>query len=213
VFQELQSKLGLPERCRVAVQGFGNAGLHAAHLWAEAGHTLVAASDSKGAIHKADGIDPAALEAHKKTTGSVVDFLGANNISNTELLTCECDVLIPAALENQITKENAQAIKAKVVFELANGPTSVEADDMLFARGVPVVPDILANSGGVTGSYFEWEQNLKGEHWSEAEVFAKLKPLMQEQARAVFDRATAASADLRRGAFILALERLAAATK
>ncbi|MBI2484909.1 Glu/Leu/Phe/Val dehydrogenase [Candidatus Uhrbacteria bacterium] len=211
VFEELRGRLSLPEHCRVAIQGFGNAGLHAAYLWTQAGHTLTAASDSKGAIYKADGIDPADLEAHKKTTESVTGFAGSQTISNAELLTSDCDVLIPAALENQITKDNAAAIRASVIFELANGPTNVEADDILFARGIPVVPDILANSGGVTGSYFEWEQNLQGEHWSEVDVFAKLEPLMREQARAVFDRATAAKTDLRRGAFILALERLAEA--
>ncbi|KKW34754.1 MAG: Glutamate dehydrogenase [Candidatus Uhrbacteria bacterium GW2011_GWC2_53_7] len=124
VFEALREKIGLPEKCRVVIQGFGNAGLHAAEIWTRAGHVLVATSDSKGAVYKEDGLDVAALSAHKKTTGSVVNILGAATITNAELLTTECDLLIPAALENQITSANAADIKAKVVFELANGPFS-----------------------------------------------------------------------------------------
>ena len=208
VFEALREKIGLPEKCRVVIQGFGNAGLHAAEIWTRAGHVLVATSDSKGAVYKEDGLDVAALSAHKKTTGSVVNILGAATITNAELLTTECDLLIPAALENQITSANAADIKAKVVFELANGPTSTEADDLLFAGMVLVVPDILANSGGVTVSTYEWEQNLKGEHWSEQEVFAKLKTNLQAQALHVWEEAKSAKTDLRRGAFLLALKRL-----
>ncbi len=213
VFEALREKLGLPEKCRVVIQGFGNAGLHAAEIWTRAGHILVATSDSNGAVYKGDGLDVAALSAHKKATGSVMNFPGAKTITNAELLVSDCDLLIPAALENQITSANAADIKAHVVFELANGPTSTKADDFLFAGMVPVVPDILANSGGVTVSTYEWEQNLKGERWSEEEVFAKLKTNLQTQALHVFEEAQSTKTDLRRGAFLLALRRLEEAMK
>ena len=213
VFEALREKLGLPSVCRVAVQGFGNAGLHASEIWTRAGHKLVATSDSKGAVYLEDGLDVSALSAHKKATGSVVNFPGAVTITNAELLTCDCDVLIPAALENQITSANANDVQAKVIFELANGPTSTDADDLLFAGMVPVVPDILANAGGVIVSTYEWEQNLKGEKWSEQEVFAKLKTNLEAQALHVWESAVSAHTDLRRGAFILALKRLEEAMK
>jgi glutamate dehydrogenase len=129
------------------------------------------------------------------------------------LLALECDVLIPAALEDQITKENADAVQAKVIVELANGPTTPEADDVLFGKGIPVVPDILANAGGVTVSTFEWEQNLKGEHWSEEQVFTKLKDIMEREALNIYEKATALNTDMRRAAFIVALERLQEAMK
>jgi glutamate dehydrogenase/leucine dehydrogenase len=129
-------------------------------------------------------------------------------MTNEELLIVPCDVLIPAALENQIRADNADCIGARVVFELANGPTTPEADDILFAKGIPVVPDILANAGGVTVSTFEWEQNLKGEQWSEEVVFAKLKTIMQEEALGIYEKSLALKTDLRRSAFIIALERI-----
>src|SRR3989339_1414055 len=181
VFEALQEKLGLPTSCRVVIQGFGNAGEHAADIWSRAGHKLIATSDSRAAIRNPEGLDVAALYDHKKATGSVVGFAGGETIDGAELLFQECDVLIPAALENQIREDNASRIQAKVVFELANGPTTPGADDQLFDRGIPVVPDILANSGGVTVSTFEWEQNLKEEHWSEADVFTKLKGMMEKE--------------------------------
>ncbi|MDA1038069.1 MAG: Glu/Leu/Phe/Val dehydrogenase [bacterium] len=208
VFEALREKLGLPEKCRVVIQGFGNAGLNAAEIWTGAGHVLVATSDSKGAVYKESGLDVEVLLAHKKASGSVVNFPGATTITNAELFTVDCDVLIPAALENQITQDNADFIKAKVVLELANGPTTTEADDILFAKGVSVVPDILANAGGVTVSYFEWDQNLTGKHWSEVEVFEKLEEIMKEQTLLVYEEAQSVHTDLRRGAYLLALRRL-----
>lgn len=213
VFDALRKDLGLPERCDVVVQGFGNAGAHAAEIWHKAGHRVIATSDSKGSIVKEDGIDPAALEAHKRATGSVLGFPGSRTITAAELLALPCDLLIPAALENQITAGNASAVQAKAVLELANGPTAPEADDILFARGIPVVPDILANAGGVSVSTFEWEQNLKGEHWTEQDVFARLQRKMEAQARMIWDRARDLHTDLRRAAFIVALERLQEAMK
>ncbi len=213
VFDTLREKFGLPASCSIIIQGFGNAGEHAAHLWQKAGHKIVGLSDSKGAIYNEAGLDPDAVLAHKKATGSVMNFAGAENVSNQEILTKACDVLIPAALENQIHAENAGAIQAKMVFELANGPTTPEADDILFAKNIPVVPDILANSGGVTVSEYEWEQNLSGEHWSEADVFAKLKTMLQTEAGGIFNRAKELNTDLRRAAFSIALERVENAMK
>jgi glutamate dehydrogenase/leucine dehydrogenase len=208
VFDALREKLGLPLVCRVAIQGFGNAGSHAAELWTRAGHVFVATSDSKGAIYCEAGIDPKKLEEHKKATGSVMNFEGSTNISQQDLLVCDCDLLIPAALENQLTKENVGQVKARAILELANGPTTPEADDSFFERNIPVIPDILANAGGVTVSTFEWEQNLKGEHWSEEDVFKRLKEIMAREAQNIFDSALARKTDLRRAAFIVALDRL-----
>ena len=136
------------------------------------------------------------------------DFPGAENITNAELLELSCDLLVPAAFENVITGINAEKIKAKAILELANGPINPEADEILFKKGVPVVPDILANSGGVTVSYFEWDQNLKNEHWSEKEVFDKLKPMMNDAAQKIFKKSQETKTYLRMGAFILALEKI-----
>jgi glutamate dehydrogenase/leucine dehydrogenase len=212
-FDVLKEKLELPEVCTVAIQGFGNAGQFAAKLWSEAGHKIVALSDSRGAIFNAGGLDVEAAMEHKKTKGVLAGFAGSGEMTNEELLEIECDVLIPAALEDQITKENAGEVKAKVIVELANGPTTPEADDILFEKGVKVIPDILANAGGVTVSTFEWEQNLKGEHWSEEDVFVKLKEIMEREALNIYEKAAALNTDMRRAAFIVALERLEEAMK
>lgn len=211
VFNALREKLGLPESCRVVIQGFGNAGNTAAKLWSEAGHKVIAVSDSRGAILNQDGLDIAAVFVHKHATRQVEGFTGSESLSPAELLELECDLLIPAALENQITEENADRIKVKAILELANGPTTPEADDRLFEKGIPVIPDILANAGGVTVSTFEWEQNKKGEHWSEEEVLSKLKGIMEREAQTVYEKAKELNTDLRRAAFIIALERIEAA--
>lgn len=197
----------------VVIQGFGNAGRIFAEICAKNGLKVLAVSDSRGAIMHADGLDVAAVAAHKDSTRSVQDFEGAENISNDQLLALECDLLVPAALENVITAENAGEVKAKMVLELANGPTTPEADDMLFERGIHVVPDILANSGGVTVSYFEWDQNMKKERWSAEDVDGKLQNLMKKAAEAVYERSQKYSVDLRKAAFVLALERLHEAKK
>ncbi len=210
VFEALREKLGLPEKCRVVIQGFGNAGLHAAELFSRAGHVIVGTSDSKGSIVAEQGSDVAALSQHKEQTKSVKGFAGAQDTSGN-ILEVECDVLIPAALENQITKENASRIQAQMILELANGPTTPEADDVLFAKDITVIPDILANSGGVTVSTYEWEQNKKGEHWSVEDVHARLKQNIQSQAHLIFDRSKELHTDMRRSAFTVALERLAQA--
>jgi len=208
VFEALREKLRLPEKCRVVIQGFGNAGHHAAELWSAAGYTIVAVSDSKGAIVAPAGLDIARVIAHKKETRSVVGFEGAETVTNEALLEIECDLLIPAALENVITEANAGAIKAKAVLELANGPTTPEADDVLFGKGIAVVPDILANAGGVTVSTFEWEQNLNGERWSEEDVLGKLQAKMQEEALGIHAKSAELKTDLRRAAFVIALGRI-----
>jgi len=208
VFDTLREKINLPKKCKVAIQGFGNVGANAAHVFAENGHQVIAVSDSKSAIWNEVGLDLNKVEEHKKNTGGLKDFPGAKNITNAELLELSCDLLIPAAFENVITDANANKIKARAILELANGPITPEGDEILFQKGIPVIPDVLANSGGVTVSYFEWEQNLKNEHWSEEEVVKKLKPMMEDASQKMFQIAGEAKTYLRLGAFILALERI-----
>lgn len=208
VFDSLRAQLGLPEKCKVVVQGFGNVGNNAAQIFTEHGHTVVAISDSKGGIYNEGGLDIKKLTEYKKSTGSLSGFEGSKSITNEELLELECDLLIPAAFENVITDVNAPNVKAKLIMELANGPITPEADEILFKKNIHVIPDVLANSGGVTVSYFEWDQNLKGEHWSEKEVFDKLLPLMNDAAQKTFEKAQENKTHLRMGAFILALERI-----
>lgn len=208
VFNALRESLNLEGSLSVVIQGLGNVGGNAALLFEADGHKIIALSDSKGAIMNEEGLSVKDVMEFKKQTGSVVGFPGSKEISQSELLTLACDVLIPSALENQITADNAKDIKARLVLELANGPTTPEADDILFAKGIYVVPDILANSGGVTVSTFEWEQNLKGEKWTKEEVFEKLKEKMEKEANNVLDNSRKYETDLRRGAFILAMERL-----
>ncbi|MEA2693621.1 MAG: glutamate dehydrogenase [Acidobacteriota bacterium] len=204
---------------RVAVQGFGNAGAIAAELFAAAGAKIVAVSDSRGGIHAPGGLDPQAVIAHKQQTGSVTGFPGSEAVGNPELLTVPCEVLIPAALENQIREDNAAAIQAKLVVEAANGPTTPGADRILFSRGIPVLPDILANSGGVTVSYFEWVQNNENEQWALAVVNEKLASRMERATDAVLDTqerinheaggGDAVRIDLRTAAYVLAIGRVA----
>lgn len=208
VFDSLRTKLGLPEKCKVVIQGFGNVGSNAAKIFAENGHTVMAVSDSKGGIYNESGLDLVKVESYKKETGNLKDFPGAKNITNEELLELSCDLLVPAAFENVITYTNVDKIKAKFVLELANGPITPEADEILFKKNIPVIPDVLANSGGVTVSYFEWDQNLKNEHWAEKEVNEKLKEKMEDAAKKIFEKAKENKTYLRMGAFILALERI-----
>lgn len=171
---------GLPDLpgMKVAVQGFGNAGLNAARIFNRAGARIVAVSDSRGGIHAKEGLDLAQVEVHKRATGSVVGTAGTKPLGHRKVLEVPCDVLIPAALQTQITTANAERIEAKVVIEGANGPTTPEADDVLSDRGIPVVPDILSAAGGVVVSYFEWVQNLANEQWTEAEVHNRLRSAM-----------------------------------
>jgi glutamate dehydrogenase (NAD(P)+) len=198
---------------RVVVQGFGNAGANAARFAHQAGARVEAVSDSRAAITAAGGLDLAALLAHKEATGSVAGFPGASEIPAAELLELECDVLIPAALENQITAANADRIRARLVAEAANGPTTPAADDVLHRRGIPVIPDILANGGGVTVSYYEWVQNVQDEQWDAETVDAKLKKKMVSAFHTVFDVAADKRLDPRTAAYVVALDRVAHVTE
>ena len=209
VFEGLREKLGIEkESCRVVVQGFGNAGARVAELFHRNGYKVVGLSDSHGGIYNPEGLDVAAVAEHKKNTKSVQDFAGARNVSNSELLELECEVLVPAALENQLTAENAQNIKAKAIIEVANGPTTPEADEIFASRNIPVVPDVLANAGGVTVSYFEWDQNIKNEVWTEEQVAAKLAETMKAALDAVWEKKVALNCTVREAAFVVALERI-----
>ena len=198
---------------RVAVQGFGNVGAVSAALLHQAGACIVAASDSSGGTSNPRGLDPAALEQHKGETGRLVDYPGGEPIDNAGLLATECDVLIPAALEQQITAANADRVRAGFVVEGANGPTTPEADTILAERGVVVVPDILANAGGVTVSYFEWVQDLQSFFWTEEEINQRLERLMVRAFHEVKDMAEDKKVDLRLAALIRAISRVAEAIK
>ena len=166
------------EGVRVAVQGYGNAGAAAARLFHEAGARIVAVSDSRGGISNDNGLDPNQVSTHKEKTGSVVGFEDATEISNEELLAYDCDILIPAALQCQIRTDNADNIKAKLIVEAANGPVTAAADEILQEKNVLVLPDIVANSGGVVVSYFEWVQNLENQQWDLDKVERRLKKRM-----------------------------------
>jgi glutamate dehydrogenase (NAD(P)+) len=169
----------------VVIQGYGNAGSIAARLFDAAGATVVAVSDSQGGVHDPDGLAPDAVLAHKQATGSVVGASGTETITNETLLELPCDVLIPAALENQLRADNAPDVRARFIVEAANGPTTPAADRILFARGIPVLPDVLANAGGVTVSYFEWVQNIENEQWDLDVVHDKLRTRMERATAAV----------------------------
>jgi glutamate dehydrogenase (NAD(P)+) len=196
----------------VAVQGFGNAGAIAARLMRDEGSTIVAVSDSSGGIHNAKGLDIDRVLQWKREHGTVRGFPGADDVSNAELLELPCDVLIPAALENQITERNADRIRASIVAEAANGPTTPEADSILHERGVFMIPDILCNAGGVTVSYFEWVQDLNRDHWTEQEVNGKLRTIMTRAFAEVLAKAEREEVNMRTGAYLLAVQRVADAT-
>jgi len=212
--QALRGKLGLRNgESTVAIQGFGNAGYHFGRIAKEAGYKIIAVSDSGGGIHNAAGLDIEKVQAHKDATGSVKDMKGCDNISNDDILAIQVDVLVPAALENQITKNNASKVRAKCVVELANGPVDNEGDAILDESGIPVLPDILANSGGVTVSYFEWVQNRQGYYWSVGEVHDKLKISMEKASNVIFDLSQVNKTSLRTAAYISALKRIDEAVK
>jgi glutamate dehydrogenase/leucine dehydrogenase len=200
-------------KARVSIQGFGNAGSIAAKLISEEGSTVVAVSDSTGGIHNPDGLEINRVIAWKKEHGTVQGFPGSTDITNAEVLEVDCDILIPAALENQITARNANRIKAKIVAEAANGPTTPEADQILFKSwNTFMIPDILCNAGGVTVSYFEWVQDLNRDHWSETVVNAKLKEIMVKAFQETLAIARRDQVDMRTAAYLLAVQRVADAT-
>ncbi len=207
--QELDTDL---KGATVAIQGYGNAGSIAARLLDEMGCRIVAVSDSKGGTYNPHGIHPDAAQAHKEQTGSVVGFC-QSEISNEEILELEVDILIPAALENVITEANAARVKAKIIAEAANGPTTPEADKILFARRIMVIPDILANAGGVTVSYFEWVQNLMNYYWSEEEVNCKLEKVMFDAFDKTYEMSRKHNVDMRTAAYMVSIDRVAEAIK
>ncbi len=197
----------------VAVQGYGSVGYNAASILQDMGCKIVAVSDTAGGIYCPDGLNPASVYVHKSKSGSVVNYKNCTNITNEELLHAKCDILVPAAIENQIHKDNVDEIKAKIVVEGANGPTTPEADKALFERGVRLVPDILANSGGVTVSYFEWVQNLTREHWTLDEVNRKLEDKMVKAFHDVYKLSRQEKSNMRTAALMLGVGRVAYAVK
>jgi glutamate dehydrogenase/leucine dehydrogenase len=207
--REVAKKLNLtPENTTVAVQGYGNAGSFMAKILHKLGYKVVAVSDSRGAIYNEVGLDPEAVSTWKAENKTVVGFAGSQEITNEELLELDVDILSPSALENVITKDNAHNIKAKAIIELANGPTTPEADEILKEKGIVVVPDVLANAGGVTVSYFEWDQNVKGDHWSEEDVLEKLEKIMVDAFNEVWETKEKYGVDMRTAAFVKAVERV-----
>lgn len=212
--EEAAKALGIDlTQAKAVVQGYGNAGSVAARLISEMGATVVGVSDSHGGIANANGLDLAAVSAHKAATGSVADFPGAENVTNEELLELDCDILIPAALEGQITARNAPRIKTRVIAEAANGPTTPEADLILRDRGIFLIPDILANAGGVTVSYFEWVQALQAFPWTEQLVNERLKQIMSDSFAAVYATSQKYDVHMRTAALVRAIERVAEFTK
>ncbi|HEX7104306.1 MAG TPA: Glu/Leu/Phe/Val dehydrogenase [Nitrolancea sp.] len=200
-------------KSRIVVQGFGNAGSTAAHILHDMGCKIVGVSDSHGGIYNADGLDIPAVMEHKKHNVSVVGFPGAEEVNNGQLLELDCDILIPAALEGQLTEENVSNIKAKLIAEAANGPTTPEADRILYERGIVVLPDILANAGGVTVSYFEWVQGMQSFYWTEEEVNSRLKRIMVDAFAAVNATAQQYHVHMRTAALARAIQRVADATR
>jgi glutamate dehydrogenase (NAD(P)+) len=194
----------------LAIQGYGNAGFHLAYLANDIfGCNVVAVSDQRGGIYNKKGLDPTAVFEHKRRNGSVVDYPGAENITNSELLTLNVDILCPSALENVINKHNAGMIKAKIIAELANGPTTPEADAILFDRGIQVLPDFLCNAGGVTVSYFEMIQNFNMLYWEEGEVFERLRKKMAYAYHSVLNASEKYHVDMRKAAYSVAVQRIA----
>ncbi|KXG76888.1 Catabolic NAD-specific glutamate dehydrogenase RocG [Fervidicola ferrireducens] len=212
--REAAKKIGLDlTKATVAIQGFGNAGSVAARLLHELGCKIVAVNDSQGGAYNPDGLDPEAVNEYKKKNKTVKGFPGSKDISGAELLELDVDILVPAALENVITSSNAANIKAKIVGEAANGPTTPEADEILYKKGILVIPDILCNAGGVTVSYFEWVQNLMNFYWTEEEVNNRLEQIMVKAFNEVFDIHEQYSVNMREAAYMLAIKRIAEALK
>jgi len=214
VTRQAAKRMGMPlQGARVSIQGYGNAGSIAARLFHNEGCKVVAVSDTRGGIYNESGLDPAAVLRHKQERGSVTDFPRAQRIGVQDVLEVPCDILIPAATEGVITETNADRIQARIVSEAANGPTTLEADKILFSKGITVVPDILANAGGVTVSYFEWVQDLQSFFWGVEEITQKLEVIMNRAFAAVAEKADQYSCDMRLAANMLAISRVAEATQ
>ncbi len=198
----------LPDSVSVAIQGFGNVASHFAKEARDEQVRIVAVSDSKGGIYNKEGLDIDAVEEYKRIQGTLAGFPDAKMIHNDELIRLPVDVLVPAALENVLTHENAGAVQARLIVELANGPTTIEADQLFADRGIVVIPDILANSGGVATSYFEWYQNMHNEIWSKKDVLEKLSKLMRDATDRVIDASKKHTTTLRNAAYIVAAESI-----
>ncbi|HYV33723.1 MAG TPA: Glu/Leu/Phe/Val dehydrogenase [Candidatus Limnocylindria bacterium] len=210
VFEEVVNSkvLDLPKGATIAIQGFGNVATFFAQKAVEAGYKVVAVSDSKGGIYMAGGLDLEKVMEYKKSSGSLKDFPGAENINNEQLLELNVDVLVPAALENSLTKENAEKIKARLIFEMANGPTTPDADEVFAKKSMVVIPDILANSGGVCTSYFEWYQNMHAENWTKEQVLEKLSKQIKQAFVDVLERQKKYNTTFRNAAYVLGAERI-----
>ncbi|MCJ7631146.1 Glu/Leu/Phe/Val dehydrogenase [Candidatus Bathyarchaeota archaeon] len=211
---EASKTFGIPIKgSSVSIQGYGNAAYYAALNFHDAGATIVATSDTKGGIYNKDGIDPRRLMEHKQKTGTVVGFPGTKEIGGKDPLTVDCTILVPAAMENMIDKKNADDIKAKMIVEAANGPTTPEGDKVLDEKGIILLPDIYANAGGVTVSYFEWVQNRMGYYWTEEEVDQRLERIMKQSFMDLNQQAEKYKISLRLGTYALALSRVAEAMR
>ena len=202
-----------PDSCSVVVQGFGNVGGIGARLLGELGCKVVALSDISGGVYNPNGIDVAAAARYSREQGGLVGLPGTERVTNAELLELPCDILVPAALENQLTRVNASRVRTRLIIEAANGPTTPEADQIFNDRGITVVPDILANAGGVTVSYFEWVQDLQRFFWAENEINNRLEAIMTRSFDAVIQKAEEQETNLRLGAYLLAVARVAEATE
>ena len=214
VTRQAAKRIGMPlQGARVSIQGYGNAGSIAARLFYNEGCKIVAVSDTRGGIYNESGLDPSNVLRHKQEQGTVVNFRHAQNIGVQDVLEVPCDILIPAATEGVITAANAHRVQARIVSEAANGPTTPEADEILFKKETIVVPDILANAGGVTVSYFEWVQDLQSFFWGVEEITQKLEVIMNRAFAAVADKAEQCSCDMRLAANMLAIARVAEATQ
>src|SRR3989338_2580555 len=208
-FEELAETFDMnPRKTTVAVQGFGNVGMNIARILYEWGYKVVAVSGSKGGIYNAKGLNINEVILHKEKFGSLEKFRGSNQISNEELIELKADVLIPAALENQITKKNANNVKAKLILDMANAPITPDADEILLEKGTFVMPDILANAGGVVVSYFEWVQNSMNFYWSEKEVLEKLKTYMANTVKELSKVCAAFKCDMRKSLYINAISKI-----
>jgi glutamate dehydrogenase (NAD(P)+) len=214
VCNEALKRFGMdPRSTRVVIQGFGNVGGMAAKLMAEAGYKIIAVIEIDGAVYNPKGLDIPALLAHRKHTGSILDFPGGENMDRDEAMYLECEILLPAAKENVITSRNAERIRARIICEGANGPTTPIADQILAEKGVFVIPDILANAGGVTVSYFEWVQDRQGYFWNEDLINTRLEEIMVNSFRDVTAYADKHGVNNRIAAYMLALDRVAFAIK
>lgn len=209
VLEEAMNKLNMGKKgARVAIQGFGNVGKNAARLFFERGYKVVAVSAAEGGIIDRAGLDIQKVIVHQESGGSLLNFTGAADITNQELLACDCDVLVPAALSDQLHKGNADNVKARIILELANAPTTIDADKIFFDKSIFVIPDVVANAGGVVVSYFEWSQNLNSSYWTEEEVLRNLKNIMVNSFNDVYSACSHEYCRMRRSAYRLAIKRV-----